>query len=50
LRLIAQLLDRGFTPANIAELLDAWERGHDLQTVRGLENIVSSQWSDEVPA
>jgi DNA-binding transcriptional MerR regulator len=50
LRLIAQLLDRGYTLANIAELLDAWERGRDLQTVLGLENIVSSPWSDEVPA
>jgi DNA-binding transcriptional MerR regulator len=50
LRLIAQLLDRGYTLANIAELLDAWERGRDLQTVLGLENVVSSPWSDEVPA
>ena len=49
LRLIAQLLDRGYTLANIAELLDAWERGHDLETVLGLEDIVSSPWSDEVP-
>jgi DNA-binding transcriptional MerR regulator len=50
LRLIARLLDRGYTLVNIAELLDAWERGHDLQTVLGLENVVSSPWSDEVPA
>ena len=50
LRLIAQLLDRGYTLANIAELLDAWERGHDLETVLGLENVVSSPWSDEVPS
>jgi DNA-binding transcriptional MerR regulator len=50
LRLIAQLLDRGYTLGNIAELLDAWERGRDLQTVLGLENVVSSPWSDEVPA
>lgn len=50
LRLIARLLDRGYTLVNIAELLDAWERGHDLQTVLGLENVVSSPWSDEIPA
>ena len=50
LRLIGQLLDRGYTLANIAELLDAWERGRDLPTVLGLENVVSSPWSDEVPA
>jgi DNA-binding transcriptional MerR regulator len=50
LRVIGQLLDRGYTLANIAELLDAWERGHDLQTVLGLEDVVSSPWSDEVPS
>jgi DNA-binding transcriptional MerR regulator len=50
LRLIGQLLDRGYTLANIAELLDAWERGRDLQTVLGLEDVVSSPWSDEVPS
>jgi DNA-binding transcriptional MerR regulator len=50
LRLIGQLLDRGYTLANIAELLDAWERGRDLQTVLGLEDVVTSPWSDEVPA
>jgi DNA-binding transcriptional MerR regulator len=50
LRLIAQLLDRGYSLANIAELLHAWERGHDLETVLGLENVVSSTWSDEVPS
>ena len=49
LRLIGQLLGRGYTLANIAELLDAWERGHELQTVLGLENVVSGAWSDEVP-
>jgi DNA-binding transcriptional MerR regulator len=49
LRLIAQLLDRGYTLANIAELLGAWEQGHQLETVLGLENVVSSPWSDEVP-
>jgi DNA-binding transcriptional MerR regulator len=50
LRLIGQLLDRGYTLANIGELLGAFERGHDLGTVLGLEDVVTSPWSDEVPS
>jgi DNA-binding transcriptional MerR regulator len=37
LRLIASLLERGYTLANIAELLVAWERGQDVAAVLGLE-------------
>lgn len=37
LRLIASLLERGYTLANIAELLGAWERGQDVAAVLGLE-------------
>ncbi len=37
LRLIASLLDRGYSQANIAELLAAWERGQDVAAVLGLE-------------
>jgi DNA-binding transcriptional MerR regulator len=47
LRLIGQLLERGYTLANIAELLSTWEAGHDLGTVLGLEQAVSGPWSDE---
>lgn len=36
LRLIAQLLDRGFTLANIGELLAAWENGHAVEEVLGV--------------
>jgi DNA-binding transcriptional MerR regulator len=50
LRLLGQLLQRGFTLANITDLLTAWERGHDLQRVLGLEHVVTTPWSDEVPA
>jgi DNA-binding transcriptional MerR regulator len=50
LRLVGQLLDRGFTLGNIAELVSAFERGHDLGTVLGLEDVVTSPWSDEVAA
>lgn len=37
LRLIGSLLERGYTLANIAELLGAWERGQDVGAVLGLE-------------
>jgi DNA-binding transcriptional MerR regulator len=50
LRLVGQLLERGFTLGNIAELVSAFERGHDLGTVLGLEDVVTSPWSDEVAA
>jgi DNA-binding transcriptional MerR regulator len=50
LRLIGQLLERGYTLANIAELVAAFERGHDLGAVLGLEDVMTSPWSDEVAA
>ncbi len=49
LRIIGQLLARGFTLSSIGELLEAWERGSDLAGVFGLESAVSSPWTDEVP-
>jgi DNA-binding transcriptional MerR regulator len=49
LRLIGNLLSRGYTLGNIAELLDALERGHDLRQIVGLERAISSPWSDEQP-
>lgn len=49
LRLIGSLLSRGYTLGNIAELLDALERGHDLRQIVGLERAISSPWSDEQP-
>ena len=33
LRMIGQLLERGYTLANIGELLDAWEKGHAIDDV-----------------
>jgi DNA-binding transcriptional MerR regulator len=38
LRLIARLLDRGYSLAHIGELISAWERGRDLDDVLGLES------------
>jgi DNA-binding transcriptional MerR regulator len=49
LRIIGQLLGRGYTLASIGELLKAWEQGQDLAAVIGLESAVSSPWSDEAP-
>ncbi|MHB8218716.1 MAG: MerR family transcriptional regulator [Acidimicrobiales bacterium] len=47
LRLIAALLERGYTLANIAELLAAWERGQDLGALLGFENALAAPWSQE---
>lgn len=50
LRLIGQLLKRGYTFANIGELLSVWERGGDLAEILDLESAVGHPWSDEIPA
>jgi len=48
LRLIGQLLRRGYTFANIGEMLAVWERGGDLAEVLDLESAVGRPWSDEI--
>lgn len=50
LRLIGRLLDRGFTFAHIAEMLSAWQQGRDLADLLGLEEALTSPWTDELPA
>lgn len=50
LRIIHQLLERGFTIANIKELVDAWEQGRDLDHVLGLDSVIAGTWSIEQPA
>lgn len=51
LRLIGSLLERGYTLANIAELLAAWERGQDVAAVLGLETaLVAPAAGREGPA
>ncbi len=42
LRIIGQLLARGFTLVSIGELINAWESGSDLGGLLGLESAVSS--------
>ncbi|MGH3381177.1 MAG: MerR family transcriptional regulator [Actinoallomurus sp.] len=49
LRLIGQLLGRGYTLSTIAELISAWERGRDLSDLLGLEKVLTDPWSDEIP-
>lgn len=50
LRVIGPLLARGYSLANIAELITTWERGHDLRQLLGLEQALTSPWSEDVPA
>jgi DNA-binding transcriptional MerR regulator len=49
LRIIGQLLDRGYSLANIGELMDTRQRGHDLGDLLGLGAVLTSPWSDEKP-
>lgn len=48
LRLIASLLDRGYTFAHIAEFIEAWQRGRNLTDLLGLEEVLATPWSDEL--
>jgi DNA-binding transcriptional MerR regulator len=48
LRLIGQLLDRGYTFAHIAEFFEAWHSGKNLTEVLGLEEVLTSHWTDEL--
>lgn len=49
LRLINHLLARGYTLANIQDLIKAIDEGHDLRSILGLENAIGSRWSHERP-
>lgn len=49
LRVIGSMLARGYTIANVAELVEAWERGVGVGAVIGLEAAVTSPWTDESP-
>jgi len=46
LRLVGALLERGYTIANIAELVGAWEQGQDVAAVLGLEAALGGPWGD----
>jgi DNA-binding transcriptional MerR regulator len=49
LQLIGRLLSRGYTFANIGEMLAVWQRGGTLAEILDLESAVADPWSDEVP-
>jgi DNA-binding transcriptional MerR regulator len=48
-RLIMQLLERGYSLGNIAELIRAWESGRDLEQLLGVEAAVAAPFSAEMP-
>lgn len=50
LRLIGQLLERGYSLGNIGELVTAWESGRDLEQILGFEAAVAGPISVEEPA
>ncbi|SFP77849.1 DNA-binding transcriptional regulator, MerR family [Amycolatopsis arida] len=49
LRLVLGMLRRGYTFAQIREMISAWESGRDLADVLGLEEVLTQPWTDEVP-
>lgn len=49
LRLITQLLQRGYTLANIGELLAAWENGHAIEQLIGVWPEGSPLAGEEIP-
>ncbi|MCD0452608.1 MerR family transcriptional regulator [Actinocorallia sp. API 0066] len=49
LRLIGQMLERGYTLNNISDLIGAWEAGRDVGEVLGLEQVLTDPWTDEIP-
>ena len=48
LRLIASLLDRGFSLANIAELVEGWSEGRNLGDLLGFSKGLAGPFTDEV--
>ncbi|ARU57784.1 MerR family transcriptional regulator [Oleiphilus messinensis] len=49
LRLIGDLLERGYTLSTIGDLLAALEQGLDLRNFMGIESALTSPWTDEEP-
>ncbi|MFE8072925.1 MerR family transcriptional regulator [Marinobacteraceae bacterium S3BR75-40.1] len=50
LRLISNLLKRGYGLGNIKEMVSAWEKGGDLGDLLGLEQAITSPWTNEAPS
>ncbi|MDA3648829.1 MerR family transcriptional regulator [Saccharopolyspora indica] len=49
LRLIINMLERGYAFAQIKEMISAWESGRSLGDVLGLEEVVGESWAEEAP-
>jgi DNA-binding transcriptional MerR regulator len=49
LRMIDALLERGFSQRAIAEIVTGLEEGHDVRDLVGLEDALTSPFSDETP-
>jgi DNA-binding transcriptional MerR regulator len=49
LRIITELLERGYTLSNIRALLGAWASGQNVGELLGLEAVLAAPWSDETP-
>ncbi|GAB3299676.1 MerR family transcriptional regulator [Parasphingorhabdus pacifica] len=49
LRLIINMLERGYAFAQIKEMLSAWEAGRSLADVLGLEEAMGASWAEEGP-
>lgn len=49
LKVIGQLLERGYNLSNIKELLAAWHSGQNVGDMLGLEAALAAPWSDETP-
>lgn len=50
MRIINQLIERGYSLATIGDLIAAWESGRKLSDVLGLEVAVTTAWSKETPS
>lgn len=49
LRLVSNLLERGYTLSSIRELLDAMAQGIGLSEILGMESAINSPWGNEAP-
>ena len=49
LRIISNMLERGYTLNSIRELMMAWQEGRDLKQLLGLEMAVTKPFVDELP-
>ena len=49
LRLIMNMLERGYAFAQIHEMVSAWESGRSLADVLGVEEVMGRSWAEQAP-